>query len=195
MQEYTLIPIFPLSLLPLPGELVPLHIFEPRYKQLLQDAETLDLHFGIYCNHDLNKEKLGSVMKLESTIKRYPTGEADIVVRCIDVFSMDKMLRNYKSKLYPGGEVQLWGVDTNEMPGAQLYEDFIEYQRKRNIKNHLNLFNLYQIGIELNFDLFDRYKFLTSSYERKLLFLATQLKFQLHILTQAEKSKDLFHLN
>jgi Lon protease-like protein len=195
MQEPTHIPLFPLTLLPLPGELVPLHIFEPRYKQLLQDAETLDMSFGIYCNHELNKEKLGSLMKLESTIKRYPTGEADIVVRCIDVFTLDKMFRNHKLKMYPGGEVQLWQTDTNEMPGAELYEDFLEYQRKRNIHNHLSLFNLYQIGVELNFDLFDRYRFLTSSYEKKLLFLSAQLKFQLHILNQEEKSKDLFHLN
>jgi hypothetical protein len=189
------IPVFPLALLPLPGELVPLHIFEPRYKQLLQDAETVDMPFGIYCSHELNKEKIGSLMKLESTIKRYPTGEADIVVRCLDVFTLDKMFRNYKLKMYPGGEVQMWGVDTNEMPGAQLYEDFLEYQRKRNITNHFNLFNLYQIAGEMNFDLFDRYKFLTSSYEKKLQFLSAQLKFQLHVLSQEEKSKDLFHLN
>src|SRR5829696_7645205 len=100
------IPVFPLTLLPLPGELVPLHIFEPRYKQLLADAETLDIPFGIFCNHDYNKNKLGSLMKLESVIKRYPNGESDIIVRCMDIFAMDKMFRTYKSKLYPGGDVE-----------------------------------------------------------------------------------------
>ena len=39
MQEVKKIPIFPLSILPLPKEIVPLHIFEPRYRQLLQDLE------------------------------------------------------------------------------------------------------------------------------------------------------------
>jgi uncharacterized protein len=195
MQEFRIIPVFPLTLLPFPGELVPLHIFEPRYRQLLQDAETTDIEFGIYCNHDLNKVRLGSLMKLESIIKRYPTGESDIVVRCTDVFSMQKMLRNFKSKLYPGAEVQMWAVKTDEMPGIHLYENFIEYQRRRKINTHVNLFNVYQMAIELNLDLFDRYKFLNSSYERKLLFLSTQLKFQLHVLHQEEKSKDLFHLN
>jgi len=64
------IPMFPLSILPLPGELVPLHIFEPRYKQLLQDAESDDTSFGIFFNSTINTEKVGSLMKLESVIKR-----------------------------------------------------------------------------------------------------------------------------
>ncbi|HEU5291530.1 MAG TPA: LON peptidase substrate-binding domain-containing protein, partial [Cyclobacteriaceae bacterium] len=96
------IPMFPLSLLPLPGELVPLHIFEPRYRQLLQDAEADDISFGIFFTNTINLEKIGSLMKLESVIKRYPTGEADIVVKCIDTFTMDKLYRTFKSKLYPG---------------------------------------------------------------------------------------------
>jgi len=58
------IPMFPLSLLPLPGELVPLHIFEPRYKQLLQDAESDDLNFGIFFTNTINLEKIGSLMKI-----------------------------------------------------------------------------------------------------------------------------------
>ena len=188
------IPLFPLALLPLPGELVPLHIFEPRYRQLLQDAETLDLHFGIYCNHTVNEQKLGAFMKLESIIKRYATGESDIIVRCIDVFTMHTMQRTYQSKLYPGADVTMWEEDTSQFPGVQLYEDFIAYQQKRNIKSHFNIFNIYQIATELNLDLYERYKFLTSAPERKLSFLSSHLRFQLHVLTQEEKSKDLYNL-
>ena len=98
--------MFPLSLLPLPGELVPLHIFEPRYQQLLSDCETNDITFGIYCTHDVNKKMIGSLMKLESILKRYPGGESDIIVRCLDIFSMDKLYRNCQAKMYPGGDVQ-----------------------------------------------------------------------------------------
>ncbi|MEY4930630.1 MAG: hypothetical protein RI909_1354, partial [Bacteroidota bacterium] len=77
MSEFTSIPMFPLSIFPLPGEMVPLHIFEPRYRQLLEDAEKKDITFGIYYNHTTNSEKLGSLVKLESVIKRYKTGESD----------------------------------------------------------------------------------------------------------------------
>ncbi len=195
MAELMQIPMFPLTLLPLPGELVPLHIFEPRYKQLLTDLENLDIGFGIYCSHELNTAKVGSFMKLESIIKRYSSGEADIILRCVDYFTLDKLYRTYKNKLYPGGEVELRHVAIDEMPGVELYEQFLIYQTRRNINKHFTTFTIYQIANELNFDLFDRYKFLCLAPEKRSNFLITQLKFQIHILQQEEKSKDVFHLN
>ena len=71
-----------------PNTLLPLHIFEPRYKQLLQDAESKDIRFGIFFNHVINTEKIGALVKLESVIKRNPLGESDIIVKCYDIFSM-----------------------------------------------------------------------------------------------------------
>jgi hypothetical protein len=195
MQEISHIPMFPLGLLPLPGELVPLHIFEPRYRQLLQDSETDDIGFGIYCNHELNQGKLGALMKLESVIKRYSTGESDIIVQCVDIFTLDKLLRTYKTKLYPGGDVQLWNINKEEIPQIALYDLFIQYQDKRKIKSHFSLFNMFQIAAELNLDLFDRYKFLNYSTEKRATFLLSKLKFELHLLHQQDNSKDLFHLN
>lgn len=189
------IPMFPLSLMPLPGELVPLHIFEPRYKELLQDAETTDAAFGIHFNHEINSDKVGSLMRLESVIKRYPGGESDIIVKCIDVFTMDKLYRNFKSKLYPGGDVRLWQIDQDHVPGQYLYELFLAYQDLRNITEHSTLFNLYEVANELGMDLQDRYKFLTSPLEKRESFLMSRLKFQIHILQQEDKSKDVYHLN
>lgn len=195
MAEFQLIPMFPLTLLPLPGELVPLHIFEPRYRQLLTDCETHDITFGIFCNHDFNTQRIGSLMKLESVIKRYPTGESDIIVRCVDVFAMDKLYRTYKEKKYPGGDISLLGINPQQMPGAELYELFVIYQSRRNITKHVASFNIYQIAEELNLDLYDRYKLLTTAADKPDAFLQTHLKFQLHVLLQEEKSKDVFHLN
>jgi uncharacterized protein len=195
MTEPMLIPMFPLTLLPLPGELVPLHIFEPRYRQLLTDCETKDISFGIYCNHEFNKTRLGSLMKLESVIKRYPTGESDIIVKCVDIFSMDKLYRTFKDKLYPGGDVVMHNVDVAQAPGVELYELFLIYQSRRNITKHYSSFSIHQIAHELNIDLHDRYKYLSLPDDKKDQFLITQLKFQLHVLMQEEKSRDLFHLN
>ena len=187
--------MFPLTLLPLPGELVPLHIFEPRYRQLLEDAENTDISFGIFLNHECNVSKLGALMKLESVIKRYPTGESDIVLRCIDIFSMGKLYRTYKSKLYPGGDIKSWKLDPQSMPGVELYELFLRFQEKRKINRHFTAFTLYQMATELNLDLFDRYKLLTLPLDNKEGFLIRQIKFQLHVMSQEEKSKDVFHLN
>lgn len=187
--------MFPLTLLPLPGELVPLHIFEPRYRQLLEEAENKDISFGIYCNHECNHEKLGSLMKLESVIKRHPGGESDIVLRCLDVFCMDKLYRTYKNKLYPGGDVRNIDVDPQSMPGVELYELFLVFQEKRKINRHFTAFTLYQLAAELSLDLFERYRLLTLPAPKRDGFLLTQLKFQLHIIGQEEKSKDVYHLN
>jgi Lon protease-like protein len=187
--------MFPLTLLPLPGELVPLHIFEPRYKQLLLDAETSDTNFGIFFNHEINKEKIGSLMRLESVLKRHHGGEADIIVKCTDIFSMDKLYRSFKDKLYPAGDVRYWKVNQDHIPGQELYELFLQYLALRNITTHYSVFNIFQVGHELSLDLHDRYKFLALPDRSRETFLLTRLKFQIHILLQEDKTKDVFHLN
>lgn len=187
--------MFPLSLLPLPGELVPLHIFEPRYRQLLQDAESDDISFGIFFTNTINTEQIGSLMKLESVIKRYPQGESDIIVKCLDTFTMDKLYRTFKSKMYPGGDVTLAEVDLNELGGGKLSELFLEYLTKRNITRQQGFFSLYTMAQELNLEVNDRYTFLTADQTGRINFLIQRVKYQTQLLNQEEKSKDVFHLN
>ena len=195
MSGPTTIPMFPLSILPLPGELVPLHIFEPRYQQLLQDAENSDVSFGIFFNHTINTEKIGSLMKLESVIKRYPGGESDIIVKCVDVFHMDTLFRTYKSKMYPGGEVRFWNVNELELAGGKLGELFQEYLIKRKITRHQGFFSVYSIAQELSLDINERYTFLLADEAQRERLLLTRVKFQMHLLQREEVSRDLFHLN
>jgi hypothetical protein len=195
MAEVLHIPMFPLSILPLPGELVPLHIFEPRYRQLLQDAEINDMQFGVFFSHDVNQQKIGSLMKLESIIKRHPGGETDIIVKCEDIFNMDLLLRTYKTKMYPGGNVRLWNIMIDTFPGADLYDRFAQYLKLRNIAENYSVFNLFQIANELNLDSIDRYKFLTIEDDRRESFLLNRVTFQIFLMEQEKKSKDIFHLN
>ena len=81
--------IFPLSIFLLPGEETYLHIFEPRYRQLLEDVEQEGIDFGIYYKSDENKSSIGSKMELVRVVKRYETGESDILVRCTGLFYLD----------------------------------------------------------------------------------------------------------
>jgi Lon protease-like protein len=191
----TLIPMFPLTILPLPGELVPLHIFEPRYKALLQDAETNDISFGIYFNHEMNHDKVGSLMRLESVLKRYNSGEADIIVKCIETFQMEKLYRTYKTKPYPGGDIRPFEVSPDQIPTQELYELFIQYLGLRSISERYTMFTTCQIAQELNLNFQDRYKFLTTSDKKRESFLSTRLKFQIHLLQTEDRAKDVFHLN
>jgi hypothetical protein len=181
--------------LPLPGELVPLHIFEPRYKQLLQDAETRDIKFGIFYNDPINESRIGSVMKLESVIKRYPSGESDIIVKCHDIFYLDTLYKNFRTKMYPGGEVQFWNVNLNEMAGGKLGTLFLEYLNQRNITRHPDFFSSFQIAQELNLNSKERYTFLNMQGGVRETFLLKQLKLQRHVLSQVEKTRDTYHLN
>jgi uncharacterized protein len=195
MEKAVRIPMFPLAILPIPGELLPLHIFEPRYRELLQDLETTDITFGIYFSHEINVEKIGSLMRLESIIKRYPSGESDIIVKCENYFQLDLLLRNFKDKPYPGGDVFMKKTDYRLFPHPELNELFIEYLRLRNIQQQYTSFNLYQIANELSLDVNERYRFLTIEESQREKFLVTRLKFLIHLFQQEERSKNIFHLN
>lgn len=187
--------MFPLSIFPLPGELVPLHIFEPRYKQLLADAETKDFSFGIYFTHSANIDKIGSLVKLESVIKRHATGESDIIVKCIDLFHLDKLLRNYRDKLYPGGEVSFWNVDMNEPTTESLLQAYHDYLGHLKIHQSERIPSSFQIANDLNLDFEERLRFVKYDQVRKETFLLAQLRYHTKLLMQVEKSKDVFHLN
>jgi Lon protease-like protein len=187
--------MFPLAILPLPGELVPLHIFEPRYRQLLQEAEQSDAGFGIYCTHEVNRQKIGSWMKLESVLKRYPGGESDIVVKCQDIFTLHQLYRRFKDKMYPGGSVTFWQVDLYELPGARLAERFREYLVKRQITRHEGYFSIYSVAQLINLDIQERYRFLLLPAEQRSQFLLQHLNYQSSLLDAELKSKDVYQWN
>lgn len=195
MSEKTVIPMFPLSILPLPGELVPLHIFEPRYQELLRDTEQADVRFGIYFRHAINETKIGSLMKLESVLKRYPGGESDIIVKCIDIFSLDTLYKNYPAKLYPGGDVQLWNVHEQVLRGGKLGELFHDYLIKRHITRNEGYFTRYTIAQELSMDISERYAFLQADAAAQERILVSKIKFQLQLMEREALSRDVYHLN
>ncbi len=195
MPDLVKIPMFPLTIFPLPGEMVPLHIFEPRYRQLLQEAEERDISFGIYFNHTLNTEKLGSLVKLESVIKRYAGGESDIIVKCQDLFRMETLFRTFKENMYPGGDVEFWQVDLHDPVGLKLQNEFEEFMHLLKINKLPVPCSVFHVANELGLDFEDRLKFVLADPEKKESFLSSRLKFQMHLLTEAEKAKDVFHLN
>ncbi|NOS54685.1 MAG: LON peptidase substrate-binding domain-containing protein [Cyclobacteriaceae bacterium] len=195
MSDLIKIPMFPLTIFPLPGEMVPLHIFEPRYRQLLDDAETKDISFGIYFNHALNSEKFGALVKLESIIKRYPSGESDIIVKCTDLFVMDTLYRTFKDKLYPGGDVSMMNIDMYAPTSVKLLEKYKVYAAQMNITPSTKNISIYHIANDLSMDFESKLKFVSAEDERKENFLFNQLTYHHQLLLQAEKSKDVFHLN
>ena len=78
-----LIPLFPLSIVVFPSELVPLHIFEPRYKEMIADCKPSPdgeySPFGISLVTSEGVESIGSTVVVEEIGERYPDGSFDIV--------------------------------------------------------------------------------------------------------------------
>jgi hypothetical protein len=195
MKELARIPMFPLAIFPLPGELVPLHIFEPRYRQLLQDLERRDSTFGIHFNHVMNADKLGSLMKLESVIKRHPGGESDVIVRCIDLFEMSTLYRHYKDKLYPGGDVYFWKVDLTLKPSLELQYEFKSYLKDIGINRSQDEHTIYDVANELSLDAEDRLRFVGMGVPRKEAFLRHRIKYLRELHKRMVASEKTFHLN
>ncbi|MEQ8927028.1 MAG: hypothetical protein RLO81_14510 [Fulvivirga sp.] len=195
MGEKRTIPIFPLNILPLPTELIPLHIFEPRYRQLLTDMEASDIEFGILYAAPINADRVGALVKLESILKRYSTGESDIVVKCTGTFILDKYHKHYKDKLYAGGNSIIIDPPASNYASDELKNEYREYQEIAG-SSYDSAVTIHDIANTLNLDNTDRLKYLRLiAKEKKERFLKDRLRFNLYILEQELKYKNSFTLN
>ena len=74
-----LIPLFPLDLVLLPGVPLPLHIFEPRYKEMIKECLEAKKHFGLIRMHDETMSTIGCTAEIIQVLKAYPDGRSDIL--------------------------------------------------------------------------------------------------------------------
>jgi len=75
----SLLPLFPLDLVLLPGCPLPLHIFEPRYKEMITECRAQDSSFGIVRSVEEGFANIGCIAEIVSLVKEYPDGRLDIV--------------------------------------------------------------------------------------------------------------------
>jgi Lon protease-like protein len=74
-----LIPLFPLNVVLFPGTPLPLHIFEPRYKEMIGECLTQDRTFGIVRAVEQNLSEIGCTAEIVTVVKEYEDGRLDIV--------------------------------------------------------------------------------------------------------------------
>ncbi len=98
-----MLPLFPLGVVVLPGEEFYLHIFEPRYKQLIEEARDKEIRFGIPFVKNGQMKEFGTVVKLKTIFSVYPDGEMDISVLGESIFEVQELISPYPEKLYNGG--------------------------------------------------------------------------------------------
>lgn len=99
------IPIFPLSIVVYPRQHLNLHIFEPKYKQLISDCIDQKKPFGIpvVINEKLNE--MGTLMEIIEISKKYDNGEMDIKTKGIQVFRILEVIKEIPEKIYSGAIV------------------------------------------------------------------------------------------
>ncbi len=99
------IPIFPLGIVVFPGEDLNLHIFEPRYKQLINECHKAAKPFGIPCviNNEVNE--LGTLVEISEITKTYDNGELDIKTKGLILFRILEEIKELPEKLYSGAIV------------------------------------------------------------------------------------------
>lgn len=99
------IPIFPLAIVVYPGEQLNLHIFEPRYKQLIHECFETKKPFGIPAVIDDKINEMGTLVQVKEISQVYEDGKMDIKTGGLQVFRMLEVITELPDKLYSGAIV------------------------------------------------------------------------------------------
>jgi Lon protease-like protein len=111
-------PLFPLGIVLLPEEVVPLHIFEERYKLMVSDCLEQEREFGIVWLSDSGLRDIGCVAAISELLETLDDGRMNILVRGTRPF---RLLRRIEDLPYPAGEIELVERLTESRPDdAQL---------------------------------------------------------------------------
>src|SRR5437868_3335111 len=112
-----LIPLFPLGLVVFPGNAVPLHIFEDRYKEMVGEAEAAGTEFGIVLAREGGIVNAGCTVNVEKVLQRYPDGRFDVMTRGQRRFAIKSL---DQEKDYLRGEVEYFDDEDTEPPPPAL---------------------------------------------------------------------------
>ncbi len=177
------LPLFPLSLVVFPGEHLNLHIFEPRYRQLIRECEENKVTFGIPAYIDDKLMDFGTEIRLKNIDKIHPDGKMDVETEGIGIFKIHSFYREVPNKLYSGADIERMVNDTNGnshtahrilMATEELF-DLLSI--KKSIPNDPNEFAVYDLAHHVGFSLGQEYEFLC---------IPTELERQNYMLTHLE---------
>jgi Lon protease-like protein len=96
-------PLFPLDLVLIPRELVPLHIFEERYKQMIGECLEQEKEFGIVWLSDDGLKDIGCGARIDRVLERFDDGRLNILAEGTKPF---RLVRRIDDLPYPAGDVQ-----------------------------------------------------------------------------------------
>ena len=194
------LPLFPLQSVFFPGETVPLHIFEERYKQLINDCRDEAITFGIpvFIN---NTVEYGTEVQLVEVVNTYDSGEMDVVCIARQVFKVLTFDNEMEGKLYAGGIVEF--LDSNNDAELPLRQEV--YNKMKKLYDlmsvqfpsiSLDKFNSYAFGHKMGLSFEQEYELLKLSDEtQRLQYIATHLDTTITVLEQINRTKAVVEMN
>jgi Lon protease-like protein len=108
-------PLFPLGLVALPHEYVPLHIFEDRYKAMIDECLDEEREFGIVWASDEGIRPVGCAVEIAEVIERLDDGRLNILTRGTRPFRIVEEDLQGNGRPYPSGTIELL-EDKDELP-------------------------------------------------------------------------------
>lgn len=193
------LPFFPLKLVAFPGEELNLHVFEPRYKELLKDVEENGGSFGI-CVFTDELSGYGTEVLLEKITKRYEDGRMDIQTRGFRVFEILSFENPVDGKLYAGGTVSFLKDDPN-VTEVQ-HNEFIFYMKEMlhllNFEVEFDplLVNSFTFAHKIGLRLEEELELLKMESERERSeFLIRHFKRMIPVIKAVESAKEKIKLN
>ena len=196
------IPIFPLGIVVYPGEKLNLHIFEPRYRQLILECLESKKAFGIPTVIDDQMKEYGALVYLEEIVKTYENGEMDVVTRGGDVFRILEVIKEIPDKLYSGAIVSY--PDNRSAGPSEKMRHVLAGIRELHRVLHLNKdfkkpdteLNAYDVAHHIGLSLEEEYELLQLLDERQRQeYLKRHLAKVLPLVTGLEQMKERIQLN
>src|ERR1700729_3675130 len=178
-DEVTDFPLFPLALVALPGELVPLHIFEERYKTMMGECLDSGTEFGIVWMADDGLREIGCACTIERVLEHLEDGGMNLLARGTRPF---RVLERQAHLPYPAGVVQFVqdGVDDPDptLAGAAraAYADLVKRATDREPgDDELEEMDAYDMAATVDFGLDAKQGLLDLRSENARLKLVTRL--------------------
>ena len=194
------LPLFPLQSVFFPGETVPLHIFEERYKQLINDCRNEAITFGIPVFID-NTIAFGTEVQLVEVVTTYEGGEMDVVCVARQVFRVLTFEQQLEGKLYAGGEIEFLDVEytADEELRKEVLDKLESLYQLMDVpftKIEPKQFNSFSLAHKMGLSFEQEYELLQIAKETdRLLFIKKHLDTTTTVLTEVNRTKTLIEMN
>jgi Lon protease-like protein len=170
-------PLFPLGLVLLPGEMVPLHIFEERYKTMIQLCLDTAGEFGVLWMGDEGLKEVGCTAEIAQVLERTEDGRMNILVRGMRPFRLRRRLQDLE---YPAGDIELLDDHPSSGAGGETarasYADLVErVTDTRPEEVELDELDAYGMAATIEFELAAKQQLLELRSEEERLGLLTTL--------------------